>query len=298
MNVCAHKSRVLCCQLILLCVALSLSSCADRAALRDKERAHYDNVESELISEQEAKNRRLREEYRVTLNKQQSNSEELPDTEQITTNESLMTGDEVRNADQSSTSNANTEQNARINDSLTDGSEPETVESQATKQAPDLSAPVVTQIVVGQSSEEDKTQNWSRQNYPSPIDGSPLCAIVSIPVAVQNGELATQVGIIISNDTVFLRTDATFDTEALDTGFQIDAGFPIPFDRYLNELTAVVDENYGIVLSGMKNGTTLSVSFSYKPQLSTADTHVVELTLDDFNKAWLGMDQCVVQPDG
>jgi len=159
-------------------------------------------------------------------------------------------------------------------------------------------SPVVTQIVVGQPAQRDAVGSWNRQEYPSPVDGSPLCAIVSIPVVVQNGELETQVSIVVSNSAVYLRTDAAFDAQVPETGYRIDAGLPVPFDRFHNELTAVVDDNYFSLLSSIKKGATLSVSFAYDPQLSSSNTHVVELNLDSFNQVWSENVQCNTQNDG
>jgi len=222
-------------QLILAYLVLSLSACTQRSALRDKERAHYENLESELLNKQRVEDQRLRNEYRIEHNIQPSDSEKLSVTKQNTNNDVSFANDKMSEAS----------------------------ESASAKTIPDITTPIVTQIVVGQPVTNDQARSWARQYYPSPFDGTPLCVIASNPVVVPNGELDTRVSIVISNDTVFVRTDATFDTAALDTGFQIDAGFPIPFDYYLNELTAVIDKNYHSVLSSMNSGLTLSVSFAY-----------------------------------
>jgi hypothetical protein len=124
------------------------------------------------------------------------------------------------------------------------------------------------------------------------MDGSALCAVVSTPITVRNGTLDTSVTIIVGKSTVFLRTDATFDPDALETGYVIDAGFPIAFDSFLNELTAVVDDGYDRLVSSMRSGTTLSVAFGYKPQLSSADTHVIEMGLDTFEDTMSQLAQC------
>jgi len=251
-------------QLFLLYVMLCLSACAERSVLRDKERAHYENLESELLSKQKAEDQRLRDEYRIEHDIRPPDSKILSATEQNTKNKVFFANDKTSKTIEPASANSNH----------------------------DITAPVVTQVVVGQPSKDIKARNWSRQNYPSPVNGSTLCVIASNTVLVKNGGIDTQVRIIVSNDTVFFRSDATFNTTALDTGFQIDAGFPIPFDRYLNELTAVIDKNYYQVLNSMKSGLTLSVSFAYSPQLSTSDIHVVELDLDSFNQVWSENTEC------
>jgi len=46
-------------------VILTISAFANKASLRDKERAHYDNLERELIRDHAAKDRHLHNEYRI-----------------------------------------------------------------------------------------------------------------------------------------------------------------------------------------------------------------------------------------
>jgi hypothetical protein len=152
--------------------------------------------------------------------------------------------------------------------------------------------PLVTQITVGQPDSGIDSEVWKFQDYPSPIDGSTLCAVVSIPIDVQNGPLETKASVIIGKDSIFLRTDATFDDTALETGYRVDAGFPIAFDQFINEVTAVVDENYARLLELLKDGSTLAVSFALSPQLSTAETHIVELSLDAIDKPLSELAEC------
>ena len=115
---------------------------------------------------------------------------------------------------------------------------------------------------------------------------------MSTPVDVLNGPLETRVTIIISDSAVYLRTDATFDATVPEAGYRIDAGIPIAFDRYLNELTAVVDDSYARLLDSLQSGLTLSASFAYSPQLSSAETHVVELSLEELDAALAQLAGC------
>jgi len=62
-------------------LVLSLNACADTAAIRENKRARYDNLETELINEQKAKDQRLRNQYR---------SKET--TEPVDTEETVATG--------------------------------------------------------------------------------------------------------------------------------------------------------------------------------------------------------------
>lgn len=250
-------------RLTLLCSVLVLNACTSQAALRDQERARYETLESELISAQAADERRQRSEYRVASK--------------------IQSLDATRSADAHADDKTHTEPASiqeNDNDSIFPGNQT------------DGSSSAEDPLVAGQPELIGDGAVWTLQNYPSPVDGRPLCAAVSTPVVVRNGALDTNASIIATAEAVFLRTDATFDTKALETGYRVDAGFPITFDRFLNEVTAVVDDNLGRLVDAMRTGTTLSVRFAYAPQLSSADTHVMELDLDSFAQVWSRIRQC------
>jgi hypothetical protein len=249
---------------LFVCAVLFLSACADKGVTRDLELDRYAKLETEIIDAQLEEERRRAAEFKVAQKLQKIESERA-----AAALERQQEQDAIFFASESSTalSNENTTQDRTLS-----------------------SAPVVTQISIGQSS--DNTSIWKLQDYPSPLDGTPLCAVVSTPIIVRNGTLDTFVTIVVSQTAVFLRTDATFDPDALETGYLIDAGFPIGFDRFINVLTAVVDESYDRLVSAMRSGTTLSVAFGYAPQLSSADTYVVELSLDAFEQTLSELAQC------
>lgn len=268
MSACTFKFNGLqICTMILLGTLLGLSACADRASLREKELARYDVLENELISTQEEDERRRRVEYRVAQKLQQIQAESATATR--------ATQSTVINF--SSTGSEDTEDN---------GSHPSLIQ-------PTVPVPALDQAVVDLNS-----GRWRLQNFPSPTDGMPICAVVSIPEVVRNGTLDTSVRIIVSNSAVYLRTDATFDVNELETGYRIDAGFPFSFDNFLNELTAVIDDNHARLVQAMQAGTTLSVEFAYDPQISSETTYVMDLALDTFNQAWSKMDECNADKSG
>ena len=255
--------------LLTFSVAISITACADKGTIRDEDRARYEALENELISAQQAEELKRRTEMRVAQKRQKLDSEPPVSAQGLLHNPSEQLIDPSADSNRSETASLN----------LFD------------------SGPVITPIEIGQTS----TGNigvWALQNYPSPIDGSALCSVVSAPVIVINGTIETQVAVVISKSAVFLRTDSSFDTTASETGYRIDAGIPIGFDHYLNELTAVVDDSYSRLISALRQGATLRISFAYTPQLSTAETHVVELSLETLAQPLTVLDSCDGQGDG
>ena len=263
LRVCPNK-RPFKCSTLLVCSALFLTACADKGVTRDLELDRYAQLENEIISAQEEEERRRAAEYKVTQKLQKLDADRAAAA--------------LKRQKEQDAIYAELDNQTAFSDEL------------ATNDRTLSAEPVVTQIAVGQSSIDNPT--WNLQDYPSPLDGSPLCAVVSSPITIRNGTLDTSVTIIVGKSTVFLRTDAIFDPDALETGFVIDAGFPIAFDSFLNELTAVVDESYDRLVSIMRSGTTLSVAFGYKPQLSSADTYIIEMGLDTFEETMSQLAQC------
>ena len=136
------------------------------------------------------------------------------------------------------------------------------------------------------------TEPWALEQYPDPVDGLPICALVSDVAMVKNGHLDTRTHIVIGKSRIFLRTDARFDPLAPDTGFRVDAGIPIAFDHFINELTAVVDSNHDRLISTLRTGSSLSVSFAFMPQLSSTDTHVIDISLQNLDEALSRLNAC------
>ncbi len=250
-----------------LCLLALLSACADKAAIREAESERYRQLENEMISAQQAEVKRRQAELRIAQRLQQMDAERSAAARQ------------------------------RLNDG-TDGTAPDSPGStdvqKNTTPSPSESA-VVTQIVIAQSDSDTTADTWTLQSYPDPVDGAPFCALVSTPVVVMNGELETRTRVIIGAQRIFLRTDATFDTDATDTGFRVDAGIPIAFDRFINELTAEVSDSYERLLSAIEGGSSLAVSFAFTPQLSSAETHVIEFDLQYLEPSLTALARCESQ---
>ncbi len=237
-------------------LAIVLAGCADTSAVREQEHARINALESELIDAQAAEERRRRSEMRIAERLR------LLDAERVKSQQDRQAASIVASENKSDTPSVR-------------------------------KPPVVTQIVVaGATGQDDEQSIWKAQEFPNPVDGTAMCAVVSEPVVVLNGTLDTRVRIIVGKSSVFLRTDATFDTETPETGFRVDAGFPITFDRFHNELTAVIDDSYPRLMRSLENGSTLRASFAYQPQLSSSETHVVEFTLDSFGAALSQLSVC------
>ena len=264
MKNCNQKKPLL---IVLLMTSLLVTACANKAATRQEDIDRYAALEANLIDEEAAEERRRQSEIRIADRLRQQDLERIK-TQSDKFEASQLTYSEEQKSTESDENEVNTNNLIILNDTT----------------------PEVTQVVVSTGIDEAL---WVLQDYPSPINGTPVCAVVSKPSRVTNGSLDTNVTVIVSSDTIYLRTDATFDPDAAETGLRVDAGLPILFDSYLNELTAVIDASYSRLRTALETGSTLIVTFAYSPQLSTAETYVLELSLDSIGESLAQLENCV-----
>ena len=258
-----YKPRL---NLIFAIIAASLftSACANKNETRQEDVDRYKVVESQLIDDAAAEQRRRKSEIRVAERLRQL------EVERSKVERELNEATQLAKAEIRKSNNLGDDELLRLSDT----------------------PPIVTNVVVANSSDENEPPLWALKDYPSPVDGLPICAVVSQPRKVTNGSLDTNVTVIVGADTIYLRTDATFDPNGPETGFRIDAGFPILFDSYHNELTAVVDNGYSRLRNALDSGSTLIVAFAYSPQLSTAESHILELSLDSIGEPLTQLANC------
>ena len=124
---------------------------------------------------------------------------------------------------------------------------------------------------------------WNAIQFPHPINGKMGCALVTKPVTVVGEQLETNIQLILTGDSIYIRSDAILDPAAPETGFSIDAGIPIRFDGLANEVTLVVNESFSRLMTQLEQGSFLSVTFTYDLQSQSSDVHVVDYELDDFS---------------
>lgn len=264
MKNCNQKTPLL---IVLLTASLLATACANKAATRQEDIDRYAALEANLIDEEAAEKRRRQSEIRIADRLRQQDLERIK-TQNEKIKASQQTYSEELKSTESDADGVSASNLVILNDTT----------------------PEVTQVVVSTGTDEAL---WVLQDYPSPINGMPLCAVVSKPSKITNGSLDTNVAVIVGADTIYLRTDATFDPDATETGLRVDAGLPILFDSYLNELTAVIDASYSRLRTALDTGSTLIVTFAYSPQLSTAETYVLELSLDSIAEPLAQLDNCV-----
>ena len=247
------------------CVCLSglTTACGSKNTVKEADLARYEALEAELIEAKVAVENRLRAEMQLAEKLQRLELERQEKLAELSLNENFS---------------------SETADSAIAG------ETNAIDRSVATEPPVVTPIVVAVDDEEDAL--WNQGYLASPITGETQCLISSNPVVVNNGTIVTEVKVIISSNEVMVRTDAAFDTSAVETGFRVDAGLPIAFDQFHNELTALVDTNYARLLEALLDGSTLTVSFAYQPQLSNSDTHVVDISLASLPSAIDDLTSC------
>ena len=135
-------------------------------------------------------------------------------------------------------------------------------------------------------------RGWLAGSHPDPKTGEPVCAMLSPAAAVMNGELATEVFVMITSTSVYLRTDATLDPDNSAYGLSIDDTRLLGFESLLNDVTAIVAVEVVDMIPRLIDGRRLVASFRYSPQQPDKTFHSVEFDLDGIEDAWNQLNRC------
>jgi len=135
--------------------------------------------------------------------------------------------------------------------------------------------------------------DWNALKFPHPETGVATCSVVSQPQTVMNGELATTVQLIVTDEKLYLRSDALLDAEAPESGMSVDTGIPQKFERAPNEVTLEISGGYQTALDRLTRGSFLSVSFAYRISNAGNDINYLDFRLDTFSEAHRLMQACL-----
>jgi len=133
---------------------------------------------------------------------------------------------------------------------------------------------------------------WRAGRHPDPATAEPVCAMLSPPVTVMNGELATEAFVMITSESVYLRTNATLDPDDSVYGLSIDDTPLLRYEALLNDVTAIILVDVVDMIQRLVDGRDLIASFRYSPQQPDKTFHSVEFDLDGFEDARGQMNQC------
>jgi len=139
---------------------------------------------------------------------------------------------------------------------------------------------------------EPNELDWLVGYYPDPKTGTETCSIVSPTQSITNGTLDTQVNVVITSDLVYFRADAALDISGPESGFRIDANFPLPFDENVNEIAAVFDESYERILTALEIGTVLEVTYANDPHKGAIPQHTVSYDISPLASLVTALNQC------
>jgi len=139
---------------------------------------------------------------------------------------------------------------------------------------------------------EPNDVDWLIGYYPDPKTGAEICSIVSPTQTISNGTLETQVNVVLTSTLIYFRADAALDISNPESGFRVDANFPMRFDQNVNEIAAVFDRSYARALSALEAGTVLEVTYANNPHLGELPLHTISYDIDPVAALIPTLNQC------
>ncbi len=122
---------------------------------------------------------------------------------------------------------------------------------------------------------------WRIDRGYAPLEGPVVLS--SATVQIGNGELATQVWVVLSSNKLLVHGFADIANVRGKSGIRINDGALIPFSEIVNGTTAVVKGDY---LSALSNGGKISVTMGLFPSLSkNPEQHTAVIPADDLKAA-------------
>lgn len=140
---------------------------------------------------------------------------------------------------------------------------------------------------------EVQSTEWQALMRRDPEGLNEVCAIVSGSRVIDRGEAYAVARVVVVPGGLYLEGGAPLDLKALDSGFLIDAGIPLPFDELADPATAKYPVDGPALLDRLADAAALVVRFAYaEREIGSAPEELV-FELDGFVDALADYRQCV-----
>jgi hypothetical protein len=145
---------------------------------------------------------------------------------------------------------------------------------------------------------------WTVKRLNNQTGNLERCVLESNTAPVNDGYQETQVSMIVSADTVIVKTKVPLDDSFDDIGLQVEKNAFIKMDKIVEERSALFASSYTKILEQLKKGPvpvkkgqqspspTVKVQLRFWPTWPVTGTHAVEFSLDGFSKAYTDMAAC------
>lgn len=146
---------------------------------------------------------------------------------------------------------------------------------------------------------------WTVKRLYNPMGNVERCVVESHVVPVSDGYQETEVSLVVSANTIVIKSKAPLDDSFGDIGLQVAKNDFIKMDKVIDERSALFAASYAKILAQFKQGGAAPVKKGQPPQAPqvriqlrfwptwpATGTHDVEFDLEGFSKAYANMVAC------
>ena len=150
---------------------------------------------------------------------------------------------------------------------------------------------------------EDKTLNmaalplsfgahWSLDRRPNPVNHKTQCMLASRSISISDGYEQTDIQLLLTANSLYVKTDSNIDLSYPDTGIRLDDGTLRPFKGLAKETAAVISDDVVMLYRQMAPRQAVLVRLGFWPTWPLTETQEARFSLDGFDDAITALWQC------
>lgn len=127
--------------------------------------------------------------------------------------------------------------------------------------------------------------HWSLDRRPNPIDHKTQCLLASRSVNISDGYERTDVQLLLTANSLYVRTESNLDLSYPDTGISLDNGTLVPFEGLAKETAAMISGDIEMLYEQMAPSRTVLVKLGFWPTWPVTKTQEASFPLEGFDQA-------------
>ena len=126
---------------------------------------------------------------------------------------------------------------------------------------------------------------WSLDRAPNPVNDQTQCLLASRSVNISDGYDKTDVQMLLTAHSLYVKTESNIDLSYPGTGVRLDDGTLVPFERVVKEKTAIISGDIAILYEQMAPSRLATVRLGFWPTWPVTETQEARFSLNDFGDA-------------
>ncbi len=127
--------------------------------------------------------------------------------------------------------------------------------------------------------------HWSLDRRPNPINHETQCLLASRSINISDGYERTDVQLLLTATSLYVKTDSNIDLSYPDSGIRLDDGTQLQFESLAKQTAAMISGDVAALYKQMTPSQTLLVRLGFWPTWPVTQTQEASFPLDGFSDA-------------